>query len=239
MKTQILDDADAVAKQAARFIAQAAGEAILQRRRFVLALSGGRTPWVMLRLLAREAVSWSDVDIVQVDERVAADDSTDRNFMRLRESLKGSGLRDQQVHAMPVTSDDLREAADAYSATLSELAGWPPVLDLVHLGLGADGHTASLLPDDPVLEVVDRDVAITGPYQGHRRMSLTYPAINRARHILWVVTGADKASALARLRAGDRGIPAGRIRRDRVTLLADRAAAGELKADASCAPQGS
>ena len=99
------------------------------------------------------------------------------------------------------------------------------MLDLVHLGLGADGHTASLVPGDPVLDVKDRDVALTGIYRGARRMTLTYPIINRSRRILWVVTGSEKMEMLLRLRNMDATIPAGRIRQDRAVVLADRSAA--------------
>ena len=117
-------------------------------------------------------------------------------------------------------------AAAAYAATLRGLAGTPPVLDLVHLGLGADGHTASLVPADPVLAVTDADVALAGPYRGRRRMTLTYRSINAARRILWLVTGVEKVAMLARLREGDPAIPAGCIRQDNALVLADRAAAG-------------
>jgi 6-phosphogluconolactonase len=121
-----------------------------------------------------------------------------------------------------VTSRDLEAAADEYERQL------PDRLDIVHLGLGPDGHTASLVPGDPVLEVSDRRVALTGgPYQGHRRMTLTYPALNAARRIFWLVTGADKREALRKLLEGDTSIPAARVENDEVTLLADRAALGE------------
>jgi 6-phosphogluconolactonase len=127
---------------------------------------------------------------------------------------------------MPVESADLEAAAARYAATLREAAGSPPVLDLVHLGLGSDGHTASLVPGDPVLDVTDADVALTGVYQDRRRMTLTYPALDRGRRVLWLVTGGEKAGMLARLRAGDRSIPAGRVRADAALVLADAAAAG-------------
>src|SRR5207302_8686569 len=134
------------------------------------------------------------------------------NLTHLRESLLTRvPLRPEQIHAMPVESPDLEAAAETYSRTLFEVAGSPPVLDLVHLGLGPDGHTASLVPGDPVLDVTDADVALTGVYQQKRRMTLTYPILNRARRILWLVTGKDKVTALARLHEGDVSIPAGRI----------------------------
>ena len=156
---------------------------------------------------------WPGVEIFQIDERVAPAGDPDRNATHIRESLLARvPLGSDQVHLMPVESSDLAAAAATYARTLASLAGSPPVLDLAHLGLGPDGHTASLVPGDPVLNVADTDVAITGPYQQHRRMTLTYPMLNRARRILWLVTGDDKPAMLAKLRAGDRGIPAGRIR---------------------------
>jgi 6-phosphogluconolactonase len=141
--------------------------------------------------------------------------------------LEHAPLRREQIHAMPVESPDLDDAAKRYAKTLQEIAGSPPVLDLAHLGLGPDGHTASLVPGDPVLDVTDADVALTGIYQDRRRMTLTYPMLNRARRILWLVTGSDKVDALARLGAGDASIPAGRIQRDQALVLADRAATGK------------
>ena len=122
---------------------------------------------------------------------------------------------------MPVGDADLDAAAARYAATL------PRTFDLVHLGLGDDGHTASLVPGDPVLDVADRDVAVTQPYAGHRRMTLTYPVLDRADEVLWLVAGAAKTEPLARLRAGDAEIPAGRVRAPRQVLLADRAAVGQ------------
>jgi 6-phosphogluconolactonase len=181
----------------------------------------------MLRALASEDVPWESVHVVQVDERVAPAGDPDRNLTHLRESLlEHAPLSPDQIHAMPVESPDLNAAAKRYAMTLKEIAGSPPVLDLAHLGLGPDGHTASLVPGDPVLNVTDADVALTGVYQGRRRMTLTYPMLNRARRILWLVTGNDKVEALARLHDGDTSIPAGRIQQDQALVLADRAAAG-------------
>jgi 6-phosphogluconolactonase len=227
MKLNSFDDADAVARAAAAAIAAEARAAVGARGRFVMAVSGGRTPWIMLRALAREEVPWKNVDVVQVDERVAPHEHPDRNLVHLTESLlQHAPIRAEQIHAMPVEWADLDAAATDYERVLHEIAGAPPVLDLVHLGLGADGHTASLVPGEPVLEVTDRDVAVTGIYQGRRRITLTYPTLNRARRILWVVTGAEKAGMLRRLRDGDPSIPAGRIRRETALVLADSAAAG-------------
>ena len=178
----------------------------------------------MLRALTLEDVPWDRVDLLQVDERVAPDGGDDRNLTALRESLTAPA----RVHPMPVERDDLEAAAKRYAATLASVAGSPPVLDLVHLGLGDDGHTASLVPGDPVLDVRDREVAISGPYQGRRRMTLTYPALDRARQVLWLVTGEGKAAMLARLHAGDAAIPAGRVRAVRAAVFADHAAAAEI-----------
>jgi 6-phosphogluconolactonase len=228
MKIEILADADAVAREAAKFIASEARAAVGEHDRFIIAVSGGHTPWQMLRALANEKVPWEKVHVGQVDERVAPAGDPDRNLTHLRESLlEHAPLRPEQIHAMPVESPDLEAAARSYATTLREIAGSPPVLDLAHLGLGPDGHTASLVPGDPVLNVTDVDVALTEVYQGRRRMTLTYPMLNRARRILWLVTGNDKVDALARLRAGDVSIPAGRIQRDHALVLADRAAAGK------------
>jgi 6-phosphogluconolactonase len=227
MTIDVYVDADAVARKAAALIATEARASVTARGRFVIAFSGGRTPWIMLRALADEDVPWENLHLVQVDERVAPAGHPDRNLTHLRTSLLDhTPLRADRIHAMPVEAPDLEVAASQYADTLRQIAGLPPVLDLVHLGLGVDGHTASLVPGDPILEVADADVAVTGPYQGRRRMTLTVPILNRARQILWLVTGADKASMLARLRNGDASIPAGRIRRERALVLADQAAAG-------------
>jgi 6-phosphogluconolactonase len=228
MEFKVREDADAVAREAAAIIAAVAREAVASRGRFVMAVSGGHTPWQMLRALAGEDVPWKSVHVAQVDERVAPAGDPDRNLSHLRASLLAHApLPAEHIHAMPVESPDLQAAAAQYARTLQEIAGSPPVLDLAHLGLGPDGHTASLVPADPVLDVTDADVAVTGGvYQGRRRMTLTYPALDRARRILWVVTGSEKVGMLARLRAGDRSIPAGRVRQDQALLLADRAAAG-------------
>ncbi len=228
MNIEVLDSADSVAQKAAAMIAAEARAAVASRGRFLMAVSGGHTPWVMLRALVNEDVPWPAVHVVQVDERVAPAGHPDRNLTHLRESLLDHApLVPEQIHAMPVESPDLETAAAQYAATLRQIAGSPPVLDLVHLGLGPDGHTASLVPGDPVLNVKDADVAVTGVYQGRRRMTLTYPMINRSRRVLWVVTGSEKAQMLNRLLDGDESIPAGRVRREGALVLADEAAAGQ------------
>ena len=230
MKIDVLTDSGAAASRAAALIAAEARAAVVERGRFILAVSGGHTPWLMLRDLAGEEVPWEEMHLVQVDERVAPPGHPDRNLTHLRKSLLARvPLPPEQVHAMPVEAPDLEAAAKSYAGTLLEIAGSPPVLDFVHLGLGPDGHTASLVPGDPVLGVTDADVALTGVYQGRRRMTLTYPILNRARRILWLVTGGDKAEPLVRIHAGDALIPAGRVRQDRGLVLADRAAATGLE----------
>ena len=231
MNIEVLADAESVAREAASRIAREAREAVAARGRFVVAFSGGHTPWIMLRALADDDVPWPGVHLVQVDERVAPPGDPDRNLTHLRTSLLDHApLRPEQVHAMPVEAANLEAAAAQYAVTLAELTGSPPVLDLVHLGLGPDGHTASLVPGDAVLDVTDRDVALTGMYKGRRRMTLTYPLLNRARSILWLVTGGEKAGMLARLRAGDHSIPAGRVNPERALVLADRPAAAQSPA---------
>ena len=205
MKIEVRADADAVAA----------------RGRFALAVSGGHTPWIMLRALGSEERPWENVHVFQVDERVAPAGDAERNLTHLRESLlEQAPLPPRQIYATPVEEDDLESAAASYARTLQHTAGSPPVLDLAYLGLGSDGHTASLVPGDPVLEIPDRDVALTGVYQKRLRMTLTYPMLNRSRRILWLVTGEEKSEMLPRLRAADASIPAGRISRSQALLLA-------------------
>jgi 6-phosphogluconolactonase len=221
MRIEVLGGAEPVAQRAAAVIADQAGEAVAARGRFVMAVSGGKTPWSMLRRLADLSIPWNAVHIVQVDERVAPEGHPERNLTHLRESMNQAPIPAGQIYPMPVEPADLRAAAAEYSGTLREIAGEPPVLDLVHLGLGPDGHTASLVPDDPVIYAQHSDVGLTEPYQGRRRMTLTFPILNRARKILWVVTGGEKAEMCRQLLAGYRSIPAGRVRRDNALVLAD------------------
>ncbi|HEY6075878.1 MAG TPA: 6-phosphogluconolactonase [Gaiella sp.] len=217
LQVEVLSDADAVAERGAEIVAAATEAAVAERGRFTIAVSGGRTPWAMFEGLYGR-MPWEKVTIFQVDERIAPDGDPDRNLTLLQRSLPPGGAAD--VRPLPVWAEDLAAAAAEYAQ------GLPEQLDLVHLGLGPDGHTASLLPGDPVLDVSECDVSVTGEYQGRRRMTLTYPAINRARKILWLVTGEDKVDALARLRASDPSIPAGRISTANALVVADAAAAG-------------
>jgi 6-phosphogluconolactonase len=226
VRIEVFENENDVAEAAALRMAEIARAAAAERGRAVIALSGGHTPWRMLSALAGLAMPWERVHIVQVDERVAPAGDPERNLTHLRQSLLDRvALPADHVHPMPVESPDLDDGVRRYATMLEELAGTPPVLDLVHLGLGADGHTASLVPGDPVLEVDSGNVAVAGPYQGRRRMTLTYPVLDRARHILWVVTGADKARMLECLRRQDHRIPAGRVSQVRAEALVDRAAA--------------
>jgi 6-phosphogluconolactonase len=232
VRQETLPDAVAVAARAARWLAAAAREAVAARGLFSFAVSGGRTPWEMLRALADEDVPWQAVHLFQVDERVAPAGDTDRNLVHIQESLLGRvPLPEGNLHPMPVEDADLLAAARRYQREMEAVAGAPAVLDAVHLGLGPDGHTASLVPGDPVLAVDAVDVAVTGAYQGRVRMTLTYPALARASALLWLITGAEKAPALARLLSKDPGIPAGRVRADRALVLADRAAAAAVPPD--------
>ncbi|HOX56647.1 MAG TPA: 6-phosphogluconolactonase [Candidatus Paceibacterota bacterium] len=229
MKIRVLADAAAVAVEAAECIAREGRGAVAARGRFTFAVSGGQTPWQMLRALVREDIPWRNVYVAQVDERVAPAGDPDRNLTRLRDALlEQVPLCPEQVLAMPVDLPDLEDAVNRYAQMLQQAAGTPPVLDLVQLGLGSDGHTASLVPGDPVLNVAKADVVVTAAYQGRRRMTLTYPMLNRARRILWVVTGVEKAGMLLRLRDGDMTIPAAHVRRNEAMVLADQAAAAKL-----------
>ena len=215
---EVLPDAAAVARRGADEVAAAASVAIAARGRFTFAVSGGHTPWAMFRALANEDLPWEAIGVWQVDERVAPDGDPDRNLTSLAQALP----EPVELHPMPVTEDDLDAAAGRYAASL------PSAFDLVHLGMGEDGHTASLVPGDPVVDVADRDVALTLEYRGRRRMTLTYPVLGRCRRVLWLVAGEDKAEMLPRLLAGDPSIPAGRVSATEQLVVADRAAASQV-----------
>ena len=214
---EVLPGEDAVARRAADIVAASAREAIEARGRFTFAVSGGRTPWAMFRDLADEEMPWGKVGIWQVDERIAPDGDADRNLTSLLPMIPSEA----DLRPMPVTEADLGAAAARYAGSL------PNVFDLVHLGMGDDGHTASLVPDDPVLDVTDRDVAVTGEYRGLRRMTVTYRVLDRARRVLWLIDGDDKTAMVPRLMAGDRSIPAGRVATAEQLVVVDAAAAAD------------
>ena len=228
MRIEVLADADAAAQRAAEFIHAAALEAVAARGVFAFAVSGGRTPWRMLAALAMLAMPWNRTHLFQVDERAAPQGDPERNMTHIAESLLARVmLAPDHVHAMPVNAPDLASGAAQYGSDLETIAG--AALDLVHLGLGPDGHTASLVPGDPILAVTGASVGSTQEYQGHRRMTLTYPVLDRARNVLWLVTGAEKVPMLMRLMAGDRSIPAGRVNSEHAVIVADAAAAAHVR----------
>ena len=230
MKCEVCADDAAVAFAAARMIAAEARQAVADRGRFLMAVSGGKTPWAMLKDLASDDVPWAHVHIFQVDERIAPEGDPDRNLTHLHASLlEAASIPPANIHAMPVNASDPAQGAHDYEQTLRTWCGAPPTLDLVHLGLGADGHTASLIPGDPVLDYRDRDVALTGVYQNRPRMTLTFPMINRARRVLWLATGAGKVPMVRRLLAADSDIPAGRIAQANATLFVDEEASQAFK----------
>ena len=218
-RLEVLDDPEAVHRRGTELIAEAAREAVAERGRCALAVSGGHDPWSMFSQLEDHQLDWTKTEIFQVDERVAPAGSDERNLTHLIESLSIGAQG--SIRPMPVTDDDLEAAAVRYAESL------PEALDLAHMGIGPDGHTASLVPGDPVLDVTDRRVAVTaGEYEGVRRMTLTYPELHRVRCLLWVVTGESKLDALRKLMARDPSIPAGRVEPGGDSLiLADRAAA--------------
>jgi 6-phosphogluconolactonase len=216
---EVLPDARAAARRGAELIAESAAEAIAARGGFSLAASGGTEPWEMYRLLADFEVDWDHVDVFQVDERMAPDGDPDRNLTHLRETLPEPACG--RLRPMPVNAEHLDDATAEYAAQL------PDRIDLIHLGIGPDGHTASLMPGDAVLEVTDRRVALTaGEYEGRRRMTLTYPELSRSRRVFWLITGEEKREPLGWLLASDHSIPAGRVHAEDSLVLTDEAAAG-------------
>jgi 6-phosphogluconolactonase len=195
---------------------------------YTLGLSGGRTPRLMFQALADLPMPWGRVHIFQVDERVAPAGDEDRNFTYLSKCLlELVAIPSENVHPMPVERGDLASACLRYEDELQRVTDGAP-LDLLQLGLGDDGHTASLPPDEPILDITDRGVWYVEQFNGRPRMSMTYPLINRAERILWLAVGSAKAEMCRRLVASDRSIPAGRVAAENSVLLADAEAAAAL-----------
>ena len=225
MKTEIFPQAEQVAARAAAYLEQEIRDALTHQKSFSLAISGGRTPWEMLKILSKVDLPWQRINLFQVDERVAPDGHPDRNLTQLFQAIAGTAMVTQlRIFPMPVTAEDLDASAKEYAEVLDEIKEGKG-LDIIHLGLGSDGHTASLVPGDGVLEIQNRLVACTqNPYQGRIRMTLTYPLLNAAKQILWIVTGSEKKEMVQRMLQQDPSIPAGSIRQENALLLVDKAA---------------
>lgn len=213
-----------LAERSAGFLAERIDGAVRARGRAAVALSGGSTPLPMFRALAAHTLEWHRTHIFQVDERIAPPGDPARNLTALEQILGRTGAT---LHAVPV---DLPapQAAEQYRVILREIVGPAPVFDAIHLGLGADGHTASLFPDDPALNA-QADVAHTLSHAGWARVTLTMPVLNRADAILWIVSGASKQNALAKLISQDRSIPAASVQRGRAVVFADAFPAGKQR----------
>jgi len=229
LAVEVLENAERVAARAAELLATYLTADAARQGAATLALSGGRTPQSVLERLATIELPWSRVAVFQVDERIAPLGHADRNRTQASSALARPLARHAaSFHRMPVEESNLDAAAERYADALRAAAGSPAALGTVHLGLGADGHTASLFPGSPLVEEGSRAVVVTEPYLGRRRMTLTLPVLNRARRILWIVTGADKRAALARLVAGDANLVGSRVRREGARVLADTDAGAEL-----------
>ena len=223
IEAEVLPDAAALATATADLVAARLAAAIEARGVATLAVSGGSTPLAFFAELAERKLPWEAVQVLQVDERVAPPGHPDRNLTGLRERLLDRvAIPPGNVHPMPVEEPDIEAAAAAYAREIGDVTGPDGRIDVVHLGLGDDGHTASWPPGDPVVDATV-DVAVVGPFNGRLRMTLTPPVVNRAGWIVWEISGAAKAPVIARLLAGDAALPASRVRRHAVTLLTDTA----------------
>jgi 6-phosphogluconolactonase len=224
IEVQILPDPAALAARCADAVAEQLAKAAAAQGTATLAVSGGSSPLGFFAELAGRSVPWPSVHVFQVDERVAPPGHADRNLTGLQAALLDRvPIPPANVHPMPVEEPDIEAAAAAYADDLRATTGGAGRLDVVHLGLGDDGHTASWPPGDPVVDAT-ADVAVVGPFNGRLRMTLTPPAVNRAGRIVWLVSGAAKAAVVARLLAGDAALPASRVRRHDAVLLVDAAA---------------
>jgi 6-phosphogluconolactonase len=228
MDRRVLTDSAAVAAYSADLVARRIRAAVARRGRCRLAVSGGSTPAAMLDALVRLDVPWDSVELHQVDERIAPSGSADRNATQLEAHLlaplraAGRGLPRRNVHLLPVESHDLIRAVRSASRRLDAA----PPFDLIHLGLGDDGHTASWPPGVDVPS--GNALAAVGPFNGFRRVTMTPRVVNAARSRLVVVSGASKAQAVERWSCGDRSAPISRVRRTDTTVILDEAAAGSV-----------
>ncbi len=226
MRIEVCASATEANQRAATLIAEQLRGALAERGRASVALSGGRTPQVMLQSLAAVKLAWADVHVLQVDERIVPIDDERRNLTSIRRAFAQSSLPDKNIHGMPVNSANVAAGAAEYCRVLKAIAGDPPRIDVVHLGLGADGHTASLVFDDAALDA-HSDVAISGLYQGTQRITLTLHAIDRARCRLWLVTGGAKRDIVRRFLAHDPGLVASRVSREAGIVVLDKDSGGE------------
>lgn len=212
--------ADRWASRAADVFELAILAAIEARGRCVIALSGGGTPAPAFAELAARDLPWGQVVLTQADERVAATGSGLRNLTRQMEAFAGLPVR-----WLPLPVDSPIDAGIVgFVRELGDLVGRPPIIDVVHLGMGADGHTASLVPGDAVLEELDADVALTDSYEGRERITFTRPLIDRARLALWLIRGKEKEAPLRRWLAGERSMPAGLLEPRLSVVVADESA---------------
>jgi len=219
------EDVATAERAAAQYIAARLLQAVGERAAATLAISGGSTPSGMFERLAAEELPWSDVRVMQVDERIVPPDHEARNWKLFLASPLARRIAPANRYPLPVEIDDPRLAADRYAETLIGLAGEALVLDVVHLGIGEDGHTASLFVDDPLFHETRRPVGVSQPHRGFRRLSLTLPVLNRARCVVWFVAGAARRAAVTRLFRRDLSIPASHVERDRAVCFTDPAAA--------------
>jgi len=225
MKTVIFPKAADVASASADYLAEQITATLGTKATFSMAISGGRTPWEMLRHLAQAELPWERVHLFQVDERIAPEGHADRNLTQLLQAIAGTEMATRlHSYPMPVNEANLVLAAQQYADTLWQITG-DGCLDLIHLGLGTDGHTASLIPGDPVCAEQQLDIACTTyPYQERLRMTMTYPLLNRAKKLLWIVTGSEKREMLQQLLKQNHNIPAGKVAQTAAVGYVDQAA---------------
>lgn len=234
----VLPDAKAVCAAMADRVVEAAVAAIEERGIFRIALSGGGTPKTVYPMLLeprrRDQVDWSRVEFFWGDERTVPPDDPESNFGVAYQMLIAHlpNVRPDRIHRMQAEAPDLDLAALSYESELrlafNARGAEPPEFDLIWLGMGPDGHTASLFPGSDALDESERWVVgnwAPGPQAW--RMTLTYPVLNGARRVIFAVEGANKADALRAIRAGGSGLPAERVAGDQVEWLVDAAAAGE------------